>query len=73
MGIPGSPPARGYLEVVSMSKEDLIAALRAIKAKQDLKGGYIEQNHLDADSLLLAYINDPEVAEIFTDLERWYA
>lgn len=56
-----------------MSKEDLIAALKAIKAEQNLKGGYIEQNHLDADSLLLAYINDPEVTEIFTDLERWYS
>ena len=52
-----------------MSKEELIAKLKALS-----ESNYdIEEGHSQADGWLLEYINDPEVTELFNDLEKWYA
>ena len=32
-----------------------------------------EINHIDADNLLLEYINNPEVTKAFHDIKKWYA
>ena len=44
---------------------------------QELKsigdGGDVENNHVYADELLLAYISDDEVTTAFEDIHKWYA
>lgn len=52
-----------------MTKEELIAKLTAIAA------GVldIESGHIEADKLLLEYIDDREVNEAFDSVEKWYA
>ncbi len=32
-----------------------------------------EVSHMTADRSLLEYINDPEVTELFDDIEKWYS
>lgn len=32
-----------------------------------------EQDHSDADDLLLLFINDVEITEAFNEIEKWYA
>lgn len=32
-----------------------------------------EGDHVEADKLLLEYINDPEVTRLFNEIEKWYA
>lgn len=51
-----------------MTKEELIAALQALV--EDSPG---EENHMEADSLLLKYINDPEITEVYDAISKWYA
>ena len=43
-----------------------------IKLKEAFDNGDEEQGHMDADLLLLEYINDPEVSEIFSSVRKWY-
>lgn len=35
--------------------------------------GDVEQDHVDADELLLEFIGDVEVASAYNDIEKWYA
>ena len=51
-----------------MTIEELRAALIAAFADDDLESG-----HMLADDLLLAFIHDPEVTEIFRASDKWYA
>ncbi len=32
-----------------------------------------EDDHREADKLLLAFINDEQVTQAFSDIEKWYA
>ncbi len=50
-----------------MDKHELIAKLKSLKCENP------EYSHEVADDLLLEYINDPEIAEAFLELERWYS
>jgi hypothetical protein len=52
--------------------EELKAELRKIKGEED-EHGDPEGNHVLADTALLAYVNDPEVTQLFNSIERWYA
>lgn len=52
-----------------MTIEELKAALARI-AKE---GEDTERDHYEADQLLLAFINDKEVTDLFESIERWYA
>lgn len=61
-----------------MTKEELIEKLKAIKAEQvknRISDSYCdpEADHLNADELLLEFINDPEVTKAFEYIEKWYA
>ncbi len=61
-----------------MTKEELIERLKAIVKRQkclDDDGYYAdcEYDHLEADKLLLKYINDEEVTHQFENIERWYS
>jgi hypothetical protein len=55
------------------TKKDLILALKAIIQRQKTDSFDPECDHVDADELLLAYINDPDVTKTFNDIEKWYA
>lgn len=52
-----------------MNIEELKEQLRAIADNP----GQIDEDHIHADVLLLKYINDPEVTELFESIEKWYA
>lgn len=49
---------------------ELVTKLRELKADPE---GNPEGRHVDADELLLDYINDPDVRAAFEDIEKWYA
>lgn len=51
-----------------ISRKELIEKLNKLNAFDD-----IETNHIQADSLLLEYINDFEIAEAFEKLHKWYS
>lgn len=51
-----------------MDKNELIARLKKIKGNSD-----IEVAHVEADDLLLAYINDSEITAAYAEIEKWYA
>ena len=53
-----------------MSIEELIAALKAIAAR-DVG---LEERHIEADALLLAYIADQRVSDAYEAIQpKWYA
>jgi hypothetical protein len=51
-----------------MTKEELIAALKALVAD-----GPSEESHKEADDWLLQYINDPDITAAFVAIAKWYA
>jgi hypothetical protein len=51
-----------------MTKEELLVKLRDLV--EDNPG---EENHMEADGLLLEYINDPEITEAYRAIDKWYA
>lgn len=51
-----------------MNKEDLITILKELESCKDA-----EYAHGTADRFLIKYINDPEIAEAYENIERWYA
>lgn len=51
----------------TLTKEELLRRLEA------LKGMDPEVEHQQADGLLLRYLNDAEIADAFSRVERWYA
>ena len=51
-----------------MTKQELLQRLQLL-AKTDAK----EDNHIIADNLLLTYINDVEIKNAFSDIDKWYA
>lgn len=57
------------------NREELLAMLRAIVKRQKDTDSWsdIEIDHDDADSALIAYINDDEVTALYDDIEKWYA
>lgn len=53
-----------------MTKEELIEKLKTLNGRPEYD---IEQDHKDADQLLLEYINDKEITEAFNSVEKWYS
>ncbi len=51
-----------------MTKEELVAKLKALSYNLDL-----EDRHIEADRLLLEYINDKDIENAFNELSKWYA
>lgn len=62
-----------------MKIEELILGLLDIKERRDLhisQGGLcgdFHGDHIEADELLLKYIDDNNVSEIFDSIEKWYS
>jgi hypothetical protein len=50
-----------------MTKEELV-----LKLKECNELG-TEDGHMEADELLIEFINDPDVKKAFNDLSKWYA
>lgn len=62
----------------NMTKEELLKTLKEICNKineaEESSGYYdLESSHLEADNLLLEYINDEAVTEAYNDIDKWYA
>ena len=51
-----------------MTIDELIIAMRALEDNCDT-----EMRHVMLDDLLLAYINDDVVTEVFNSFHKWYA
>jgi len=51
-----------------MTKEELLEALKAL-----IPDSPTEEAHMEADALLLKYINDLEITAAYDALEKWYA
>jgi hypothetical protein len=51
-----------------ISREEVLAKLQELRESNDPETG-----HIEADALLLRYINDPEIARAFNVLQKWYA
>lgn len=51
-----------------MTKDELLAKLKAYKAEQNKEGV-----HVLANQDLLDYIGDSEIADAFHEIEVWYA
>lgn len=58
-----------------MTKDELLKALKEINDRQYFDLGFTDcdEDHQEADKLLLEFINDEEVTKIFLDIEKWYA
>lgn len=54
-----------------MTIEELRSKLQAIRDRQDDSDQ--EEDHIDADNLLVNFIGDEKVSSIFDDIEKWYA
>lgn len=54
-----------------MTREELIEQLRALR--KELCKDDPENDHYNADELLLEYINDPEVTAAYRRITRWFA
>ncbi len=54
-------------EFTPIPRPELLERLRAMKR------GSRQGNHIEADALLLRYINDREIAEAFADIDKWYS
>ena len=50
-----------------MTKQELLKKL------EELEGGDPEGGHLDADHLLLEYIDDEKIKAAFEAISKWYA
>lgn len=52
-----------------LTKTQLLEQLKSIHAQsRDPEG-----DHVNADQLLLDYINDPEITQAFELIDKWYA
>jgi hypothetical protein len=51
-----------------MTKEELIRDLTELKNSK-----YTESAHIDADELLVEFINDPEIKAAYDAIRKWYA
>lgn len=58
--------APGTMPVVT--REGLVSALWSLRDASDP-----EAAHIEADNLLLAYLDDEEIAAAFWAIPRWYA
>lgn len=53
-----------------MQIEELVAALRKIAEDPEYRAG--TEAHIDADKLLLDYIDNPIVTKLYESIPRWY-
>ena len=51
-------------------KEALVNALKEVDRRSD---GDFEGDHVDADDLLVGYINDQDVSDAYRKIGKWYA
>ena len=54
-------------------RHGVVVALEIIRRQQVACEISDEQAHRDADAILIAYINDPDVTRAFEGIDWWYA
>ena len=52
-----------------LNKKELLSQLESLQSPK----GDCESKHIDADNLLLQYIDDAEIALQFQKIPKWYA
>lgn len=55
----------------SLNLKNRARILRELKAL--IRNDDQELAHVEADSLLVEYINDPEIVEAYSKVDKWYA
>ena len=58
-----------FERIRNKEKEELAAELNRLAENND----FPEETHLEADNLLLNYIDDKDVTEAFYRIRKWYA
>ncbi len=53
---------------MTLTRDELLQKLKDLEEAHD-----VESAHVEADSLLLVYIDDAEISEAFHDIPKWYA
>lgn len=53
-----------------MTKPELLQQLEELKT---LSIAEPDSAHSEADMVLLEYINDPDISEVFLNIKRWYS
>lgn len=58
-----------------MSIEELVDKLKEIAARQEDRTHYCDrqENHSEADGLILSFIDDQRVTDAYHSIEKWYA
>ena len=51
-----------------MEKEELLRLLKKCADSNDT-----EKAHVEADELLIKYINDKDIEDAFNDIHKWYS
>lgn len=57
------------VRVIQRKRDELLTGLRALQGDEVDP----EMGHVEADALLLDYIDDDEVAEAYNGISKWYA
>jgi hypothetical protein len=60
----------GEVDTATLTRDELLVRLRAIPEKHDSD---CEAAHMDADAALLGFINDPEIAEAWDTICKWWS
>lgn len=56
-----------------MEKQELLKELAKIRKRQEEGERSFEDDHIDADSLLVAFIDDEEISIAFHAISKWYS
>lgn len=56
-----------------MTLEELLSALQVIKDEVDRREYDAEHAHFAADQLLVAYIDNEQVADLYGEIPKWYS
>lgn len=57
-----------------MNREELIKKLKAIEGKKRTEKFYDSENgHVEADGLLIEFINDRDIKEAYDEVEKWHS
>jgi hypothetical protein len=56
-----------------MEKQELLKELAKIRKRQEEGQASIDEDHEDADSLLVSFIDDEEISIAFHAISKWYS
>jgi hypothetical protein len=59
--------------VKKITREKAIRRLKTVLDRQAKYGTTDEEDHMEADKVLIQLLGDQEIAELFWEIDRWYA